>query len=45
MKRNGYNFSALIRTCDLVDEDKDFTTDRPTLEDIMVYYGRAEDND
>lgn len=45
MKRNGYNFSALIRTCDLVDGDKDFTTDRPTLEDITVYYGRAEDND
>ena len=44
-KRNRYNFSALVRTCDLIDDDKNFTTDRPTLEDIMVYYGRAEDND
>ncbi len=45
MKRNKYNFSALVRACDVIDDDKNFATDRPTLEDIMVYYGRAEDND
>lgn len=42
-KTNNFGFSGLIRTEDLK-EDKSLITEPPSLEDIMIYYAKKEDN-
>lgn len=43
VKKNKYNFSALISR-DKIADVEGFSVDRPTLEDISVYYGRGNGN-
>lgn len=45
LKHNAFGFSALMKTSDTEGQNFDFAADRPTIDDIMVYFGREDKND
>lgn len=45
LKKNRFGFSALVKLCDCKYLGQEYTQERPTLEDIMVYFERGSKND